>query len=99
MRALRRPRRYLAAVTEFHVGLLTASGNHTILALETTIRMSTRVLYPRFDQRQERLVAAAREHRRLYEAIRDREPDEAERLAREHVRAVIQFWIDEEAAG
>ncbi len=92
------PRRYVAAVSEFHVGLLRASGNRTILALETTIRMSTRVLYPRFDHRQERLVAAAREHRRLFNAIRDHDPDEAERCAREHVRAVIKFWIDEDDA-
>lgn len=88
------PPAYLDAVTNYHVGLIKASGNRAILALETTIRMSTRVLYPQFANRKQRLIAAAREHRRLYEAIRDRNPDEAERLAREHVRNVIDFWIE-----
>jgi DNA-binding GntR family transcriptional regulator len=90
--------RYLTAVSDYHVGLLKASGNRAILPLETAIRMSTRVLFPRFAQRQDRLIAAAREHRLLFEAIRDRNPDEAERLAQEHVNRVIAFWIDESGA-
>lgn len=89
---------YLTAVSDYHVGLLKASGNRAILPLETAIRMSTRVLFPRFPQRQDRLISAAREHRQLYEAIRDRNPDEAERLAQEHVNRVIAFWIDDSAA-
>jgi len=87
--------RYLEAVTDYHVGLLKASGNQTIRPLETTIRMSTRVLYPQFSKRKDRLIAAAREHRRLFEAIRDRNPDQAEYLARDHVRNVIKFWIEQ----
>lgn len=90
---------YLAAVTDFHVGLLKAAGNRAILPLETTIRMSTRVLFPHFAQREDRLIAAAGEHRRLYEAIRDRKPDEAEQLAQEHVNKVIEFWIDDPEIG
>lgn len=86
---------YLDAVSNFHVGLIRASGNQAILALETTIRMSTRVLYPHFANRRQRLIAAAGEHRRLYEAIRDHNPDEAERLAQQHVRKVIEFWIEQ----
>jgi DNA-binding GntR family transcriptional regulator len=89
--------RYLTAVSDYHVGLVKASGNRAILPLENAIRMSTRVLFPRFAQRQDRLIAAALEHRQLYEAIRDRDPDEAERLAQEHVNRVIAFWIDESA--
>lgn len=85
---------YLDAVSNYHVGLLRASGNRSILDLETTIRMSTRVLYPQFAHRRDRLIASAHEHRRLYEAIRDRDRDEAERLARQHVRKVIEFWIE-----
>lgn len=90
--------RYLAAVADFHVGLLEASGNRAVMSLETTIRMSTRVLYPHLDQRRERLIAAAREHRNLYEAIRDREPGRAEKLATDHVEAVIRFWLGREGA-
>lgn len=91
--------RYFAAVTDYHVGLLKASGNKAIIPLETSIRMSTRVLWPQMGQRQERLIAAVGEHRRLYEAIRDRDPDEAERLARDHVTAVIEFWLHKDGAG
>lgn len=91
--------RYLTAVADFHVGLLEASGNRAVMSLETTIRMSTRVLYPHLDQRQERLIAAAREHRNLYEAIRDREPGRAEKLAVDHVEAVVRFWLGRDGTG
>jgi DNA-binding GntR family transcriptional regulator len=37
------------------------------------------------DDAQERLAVAAREHRAIYEAIRDRDPKAAERAARSHV--------------
>ena len=85
---------YLEAVTNFHIGLLRASSNKAMLGLETTIRVSTRVLYPKFALRKDRLLAAAHEHRMLCDAIKARDPVSAEQLAQSHVRNVIKFWID-----
>jgi DNA-binding GntR family transcriptional regulator len=66
-----------------------------MLGLETTIRVSTRVLYPKFSARKDRLIAAAHEHRMLCDAIKARDPVSAEQLAQSHVRNVINFWIDD----
>lgn len=83
---------FLAAANDYQCALLRASGNRALLPLENTIRMSTRLLYPRFLRRKDRLIASAKEHRKLFEAIRSRKPELAERLAARHLRKVMEFW-------
>ena len=91
--------RFLAGLNDYQAALLRASGNRAILALENTIRMNTRVLYPRFLQRKDRLVTSVKEQRKLFEAIRNRKPEEAERLAARHLANVMKFWSRERDPG
>jgi DNA-binding GntR family transcriptional regulator len=91
--------RYLDAVTAYQSGLLRASGNQSILVFENAILMNTRFLYPRWVHCEDRLRAATKENERLFEAIRTRQPEEAARLAAEHLKRVMEFWMEESEAG
>jgi DNA-binding GntR family transcriptional regulator len=91
--------RYLDAVTAYQSALLRASGNQSILTFENAILMNTRFLYPRWVHREDRLRAATKENARLFEAIRKRQPEEAARLAAEHLKRVMEFWMEESEAG
>lgn len=89
-------RHYLVAHSEFHVGLVRISGNRTLLGMEPIVRMSTRMLYPQLGRSTERVVESAKEHSKIFEAVRDRDPERAERLARDHVESVVSFWLRED---
>jgi DNA-binding GntR family transcriptional regulator len=86
-------RRFLDVHAEFHVGVLRAARNVTLLGMEPVVQMSSRMLYPQLSSNRARMIASASEHRQILEAIRARTPDEAELRARKHVENAIAAWL------
>lgn len=92
-RALKDKHAYLVANADFHVKLVEATGHARLAQFIPLVRMSSEVMYIRMQNQGARLRSSAAEHTALLDAIRSRDPERAERLAREHVRAAVAHWI------
>lgn len=76
---------WFGAHVAFHSGIFRAAGNARLLGLLGTVRLSIRHFHPLLLQTSGRLARALEEHRRIYDAIAARDPEEAEREARAHI--------------
>ena len=92
-RATKDKHAYLMANADFHVKLVEATGHARLAQFIPLVRMSSEVVYIRMQNQGARLRRSAGEHSAVLEAIRSRDPERAERLAREHVRAAAAHWI------
>ena len=94
--ALNDPQQFLVHDIAFHRAVAAASGNPT---LATLVEMVSAILYERRRDTIERahdFKEALELHRRIYRAIRSRQPDEAREAMREHiVRAQRAFALEE----
>ncbi len=79
-------RAYARADVRFHVQILEASGNRLLLPHKALLRATSRSVE---QVPADRLRATVDEHRAICDAICDRDPARAERLARLHVRAAL----------
>lgn len=77
--------RWFTAHVAFHDGIFQASGNGRLQGMSTVIRLSIQRFHPVLLTTPNRLADAYREHREVCEAIRARDPETAERLARAHI--------------
>src|SRR6476660_6374501 len=95
--ALKDPQQFLLHDIAFHRAVAAASGNQT---LATLVEMVSAVLYERRRDTIERahdFNEALELHRRVYRAIRSRNPEEAREAMREHiVRAQRAFALEEQ---
>jgi GntR family transcriptional repressor for pyruvate dehydrogenase complex len=95
--SLKDPQQFLVHDIAFHRAVAAASGNPT---LATLVEMVSAILYERRRDTIERahdFNEALELHRRVYRAIRSRNPEEAREAMREHiVRAQRAFALEEE---
>src|SRR5581483_3930568 len=88
--------RYLVANGDFHVTIVEATGHERLRQFVALVRMSSDVVYMRLQNQGRRLSRSAGEHGAILDAIRARDQERAERLAREHVRNAAKHWLREE---
>lgn len=85
--------RFSDAHTRFHVRLVRLSGNKRLEQTLFIVQLSTLMLYPRFAERPERMLASAKEHWAILDQIRAGNADEAERIATRHIETASDFWF------
>ena len=69
----------------FHEAIMQASGNGRLLALISNVRLSIQRFHPVLLTTPDRLRNAFQEHMAIFNAIRRRDPEAAERLGRLHI--------------
>src|SRR5262245_11474073 len=89
--------RYMAANVEFHRTIVEASGNEYVAGQLPLIHMTARVFAPVAHIGPERAEPAIEEHVAILEAIERGAEDEAEGLARAHIRKTIDHLSAEPA--
>ncbi|MBI4636685.1 MAG: GntR family transcriptional regulator [Candidatus Rokubacteria bacterium] len=88
------PNRWFPAHVAFHEEIFRASGNTRLQGLSAVVRLSIRQFHPLLLKTTDRLAAAYREHRAIYEAIAARDGERAERLARAHIANAKAIVLD-----
>jgi DNA-binding GntR family transcriptional regulator len=83
---------FLVADKEFHLGLLALSGNLRLVRLVGQLRDQTRLVGLRRLAEDGRLMATAREHAEILDALRNRNADRAEWLMRRHLDHTRGVW-------
>jgi DNA-binding GntR family transcriptional regulator len=83
---------FLLADRAFHLGLLELTGNRRLVRLVTQLRDQTRIAGIKELAREGRLMASAREHRDILEALRARDGGRAEELMRVHLIHTRGIW-------
>jgi DNA-binding GntR family transcriptional regulator len=86
---------YLVLNARFHAAMLTATQHRPLQQFHPLVRITSQAVYLRLGHQPSRHRQSSQEHAGLLKAIRDRKPDLAERLAREHIRKAAQFWLKE----
>lgn len=81
------PKAYTQSNVDFHMAVMNAAGNASLIAFVPVLRMTSQVFAPSFSLSVDRARDAIREHGAIVEAIAARNGEEAERLARAHIRA------------
>jgi DNA-binding GntR family transcriptional regulator len=77
----------------FHEEIFKASRNSRLMGLMANIRLSIQRFHPLLLSTQDRLKKAFREHDEIFGAIRSRDPNTAERLARRHIASARDIII------
>jgi len=94
---------YMASNASFHLELLRGLEHRWLDQFTSLVRISSQATYLRLESGTERLRLSAAEHRAILAAIAKGEPEEAERLAREHVVNAARHWVlgpgEKEGAG
>jgi len=77
---------------DFHGDIAKASGSRRLKHLLDTMRTANAAAYfkPEYNRRNPRSARSHAEHQEIFEAIRDRNPEQAEKAARAHTRAAIR---------
>jgi DNA-binding GntR family transcriptional regulator len=75
---------------EFHAGIAAIAGNRRCQQLLRQLHGHMRRYHALSSRRETRRRAALEDHRALFEALRSRDPDAAERTVREHVMAACE---------
>jgi DNA-binding GntR family transcriptional regulator len=81
------PSAYSQSNVEFHLAIMKAARNASLTPLEPLLHLTSQVFTPALALSSERASAAVAEHGEILDAIRKREPEEAERVARGHINA------------
>ena len=90
--------RYMIANVDFHRAIIEAAGNEYVAGQLPLVHMTARVFAPVARIGLERAELAIAEHRAIVEAIELGAEDDAERLARAHIRRTIDSLAAEPAA-
>ena len=83
---------FLLADRDFHLGLLELTGNRRLVRLVGQLRDQTRLVGLKPLAESGRLMASAREHRVILDALRQRDADRAEELMRTHLVHTRGIW-------
>jgi DNA-binding GntR family transcriptional regulator len=79
----------------FHFEIMRLAGNRRLLEMYRPFRLRFRIPFGIIRQRNpERVLAAVAEHREILAAIVAREPDQAQRLMRDHLQRGLDFRMD-----
>ncbi|MFQ5903739.1 MAG: GntR family transcriptional regulator [Candidatus Binatia bacterium] len=78
----------------FHEEIFQASGNSRLLGLISTVRLSIQRFHPLLLTTPNRLSNAFREHGDIFKAIRARDPEKAEALARLHIANAKEVVVE-----
>jgi DNA-binding GntR family transcriptional regulator len=81
---------YVKANVQFHASILELSGNSFLMRELPMIRMTSQVFKPMSHLGSDRAAQAIEEHVEIVEAIRDGDPEIAERVARRHIRSTME---------
>ncbi|MDT6941502.1 GntR family transcriptional regulator [Brucella pseudogrignonensis] len=81
------PKAYTQTNVDFHMAVMNTASNASLIAFVPLLRMTSQVFAPSFSLSVDRARDAIREHGAIVEAIASRDGEEAERLARAHIRA------------
>lgn len=95
----RDPNGWFPAHLAFHDEIFRAAGHTRLRALSAIVRLSIRHFHPLLLTTGERLEAAYREHRAIYEAIAAHDAEAAERLARAHIANAREIVLKVMARG
>ena len=85
--------RYLVLNADFHTKIIEATGHARLQQFVPLVRMASEVVYTRAQKEGRRLASSATEHTRILAAIRSGDAEEAERIARAHVRNAARHWL------
>jgi DNA-binding GntR family transcriptional regulator len=85
--------RYLVLNADFHTTIIEATGHARLQQFVPLVRMASEVVYTRAQKEGRRLASSATEHTRILAAIRAGDGEEAERIARAHVRNASRHWL------
>jgi GntR family transcriptional regulator, vanillate catabolism transcriptional regulator len=88
--------RFNPAHLKFHSTIVEASGNRRLRQLMFIVDMTAQMIFPRLETGPERMRESAEEHQLILDAILARDPDLAEKRAREHIQAATEYWITQE---
>jgi DNA-binding GntR family transcriptional regulator len=82
---------YTTANVDFHKTVMDLAGNQFLSAQLPVVRMTSQVFNPVVNLVEpDRAHSAVEQHRQIAAAILDGDPDEAERVARAHIRSTIE---------
>jgi DNA-binding GntR family transcriptional regulator len=84
------PTLYTATNVEFHAAVMEAAGNEFLLAQLPLVHVTSQVFIPIARVDEHRAERAIEEHTEIITAIGSGEAEEAEQLAREHIRKTIR---------
>jgi len=84
---------FLVLNARFHGTILEASGHRRLLQFASLVRVASQALYGRLGLQPLRHQLSAREHREILEALRSRNSELAERVARIHIRRAADHWL------
>lgn len=87
-------RRFLDAHSRFHIELVRACGNKRLTQTLFIVQMSSIMLFPRLAESPERMRASAEEHADILGQIKAGDVEQAERLARQHIKTASSYWLD-----
>jgi DNA-binding GntR family transcriptional regulator len=89
---------FIRADTEFHLQLLSLTGNRTLVRQVAELRSRSRLYGLRSLAAEGRLTASAREHAQLLDLLEERDAPAAEELMRRHIRHIRSTWAGSETA-
>jgi len=84
------PAAYTLHNVEFHIEVIELAGNEFVAGQVPLVRMTSQVFMPVGPVEEERATLAVAEHREIAQAISDGQAEEAEGLARKHIRTTIE---------
>lgn len=87
---------YIGADVEFHIRLLSASGNHRLVRIVQELRAQTRLYGLSTLASSGRLVASAREHQQMCDLIEAGEAEQLQELMRTHIGHIRREWAGRE---
>jgi DNA-binding GntR family transcriptional regulator len=84
---------FLRFNARFHAAIVTATNHRPLQQFHPLVRITSQAVYLRHGRQQLRHQQSSQEHAEILAAIRARDPLQAERAARRHVRRAAQFWL------
>src|SRR6185369_9915103 len=84
---------FLRFNARFHAAILTATNHRPLQQFHPLVRITSQAVYLRHGRQQLRHQQSSREHQEILAAIKARDPVQAERAAKRHVRRAAQFWL------
>lgn len=83
------PPEYTRQNVAFHTAIMALAGNEYVIAQAPIVRMTSQVFTPVAILEAAHAERAVEQHTGIADAIRDRDPEAAERLARAHIRSTM----------
>jgi DNA-binding GntR family transcriptional regulator len=84
---------FLRFNARFHAAILTATNHRPLQQFHSLVRITSQAVYLRHGRQQLRHQQSSQEHAEILAALRLRDPVQAERAAKRHVRRAAQFWL------